>query len=110
MEIECEANDERAAKFRSDQTSKVRKAGSALDHELGRAGRTRLLGPLNMRDRPGFYKKKFSRRPNRVTNFQRFPMFLAVFCREYRVSQPDVPANRADFTTTALYLPSSDTK
>src|SRR5919112_2313881 len=41
--VGCGANDECAAGFHSDQTSKVRKAGSALDPEHWRAGRTSRL-------------------------------------------------------------------
>ena len=43
---------------RSDQASKVRKAGSALNHELQRAGRTCRLDLLNINEGLELYKTK----------------------------------------------------
>lgn len=49
MTSNAEQNDRSAAWVTGgDQTSKVRKAGSALDHELQRAGRTYRLDESNM--------------------------------------------------------------
>ena len=48
-EVECRAKRRiHCVVPRSDQTSKVRKAGSALNHELQRAGRTYRLDRYNM--------------------------------------------------------------
>ena len=56
-EVECGAKRRIHCEVpRSDQTSKARKAGSALNHELQRAGRTYRLDWYNMNYFPENYK------------------------------------------------------
>ena len=108
--VGCGANDECAAGFHSDQTSKVRKAGSALDREHWRAGRTSRLVKVicNM-------KLLLARQDPIVTGTsRRFRDILCLlFNRDFGKNigfRPDLRTFGEVLMPVALYLPRSGIK